>query len=131
MKVRLVIMVCTIGAFTPFAAGSLSSLARAQTVDAGEQAFRSKCQVCHSVAADRKPGPMGPNLRGVVGRRAAATAFSNYSPALKKHQTVWNAKTLDAFLAAPSRVVPGTRMTVAVSNAEQRQAIIKYLTRTK
>jgi cytochrome c len=131
MKIRLAIIFCALGAFTQFATGSLSGTARAQTVDPGEKVYRAKCQVCHSVAPDRKPGPIAPNLRGVVGRKSAGTAFKGYSPALKKYQMVWNAKTLDAFLAAPSRVVPGTRMTVAVSDAQQRQAIIKYLALNK
>lgn len=105
--------------------------AHAQAVDSGEQAFRSKCQACHSVAADGKPGAIAPNLRGVVGRKAGASAFKNYSPALKKYNVVWNAKTLDAFLAAPATVVPGTRMVPVAGDAKQRAAIIAYLARTK
>lgn len=102
----------------------------AQAADAGEQAFRARCQTCHSIAADKKPGPIAPNLRGVVGRRAAGTAFKSYSPALKNYKGVWDAKTLDAFLANPARVVPGTRMVAVAGDATQRQAIVKYLTRT-
>lgn len=112
-------------------AAAQTGFAHAQTVDGGEQAYRSKCQVCHSVAADGKPGAIAPNLRGVVGRKAATSAFKNYSPSLKKSNMVWNAKTLDLFLSAPPRVVPGTRMTTVVSDPKQRQAIIKYLARTK
>jgi cytochrome c len=113
------------------AAGTMSDVAYAQTADAGEQGYRTKCQVCHSVTADRKPGPIAPNLRGVIGRKAASTNFNGYSTALKNSKLTWDTKTMDAFLAGPSRLVPGTRMSVAVSNAQQRQAIVKYLARTK
>lgn len=108
-----------------------TGVGHAQTADSDEQAYRSKCQVCHSVAADRKSGPIAPNLRGVVGRQAAASEFKAYSPALKKSNVVWDAKTLDAFLAAPGRVVPGTRMVTVVGDAKQRQAIIRYLLSTE
>jgi cytochrome c2 len=35
---------------------------------------------------------------------------------------------LEAFLAAPAKVAPGTRMVVSVSKAEDRAALIRYLT---
>lgn len=105
--------------------------AQAQPADSGQQAYRAKCQACHSVAADSKPGTIAPNLRGIVSRKAATTAFKSYSPALKKSKLVWDAKTLDAYLKAPGRLVPGTRMMTVVSDAKQRQAIIAYLSRTK
>ena len=110
---------------------SQAGAGHAQAVDEGEQAYRSRCQVCHSVDADGKSGPIAPNLRGVVGRRATASEFKGYSPALKKSDVVWDAKTLDAFLAAPGRVVPGTRMATVVGDPGQRQAIIKYLASIK
>jgi cytochrome c len=103
----------------------------AQSADVGEQAFRSSCASCHSVAADGKSGPIAPNLRGIVGRKAASNAFKSYSPALTNYKVVWNAKTLDAYLANPARVVPGTRMIAVAGDAKRRQAIIQYLARTK
>jgi hypothetical protein len=35
----------------------------------------------------------------------------DYSPAMKRSKIVWDEKTLDRFLAAPLKVVPGTTMT--------------------
>lgn len=40
---------------------------------------------------------------------------------------VWTAQTLDEYLAAPTRRVPGTRMTLATHDPTLRQAIIEYL----
>jgi len=52
----------------------------------------------------------------------------DYSPALKQSGIVWNARTLDRFLADPLRMVPGTTMTYAgVTDAGERADLIAYL----
>ncbi|MCC2978331.1 c-type cytochrome [Sphingomonas sp. PL-96] len=94
----------------------------------GAALFKRRCSSCH---ADR-PGQrsaMGPNLHGVVGEKAARTAYP-YSPALKKSSLRWDAATLDRWLTRPGAVVPGTRMFTTVPSAEERQKIIAYLSRS-
>ena len=91
----------------------------------GETVFRQRCQACHSATAGQ-PSRLGPNLAGVVGRKAASLAF-NYSPALKKSGVTWSRTSLDRYLAAPNRMIPGTRMTVTLSDGVQRAALINYL----
>ena len=39
----------------------------------------------------------------------------------------WNRETLDSFLIAPARKVPGTRMVVSVPDAQQRARLIAFL----
>lgn len=112
------------------AALAVSSSAMAQS-DPGEAQFNQRCKVCHVVTPGGAPGPLAPNLRGVVGRKAASTAFKTYSPALKASNQVWTAANLDKFLTAPGKLVPGTRMVIAVSDAAQRKAIIAYLAKQK
>jgi cytochrome c len=94
----------------------------------GATVFRQRCQSCHSVTPGQ-PSRLGPNLAGVVGRKAAATQF-NYTPALKTSNIVWNRANLDRFLTAPTRMVPGTRMVMPIADAQQRAAVLDYLTRT-
>lgn len=74
---------------------------------AGRLVFR-KCQACHSM----EPGKaiLGPSLAGIIGRKAASEASYNYSPAMKQANFVWDAKTLDAYLSDPQKVVPGNKM---------------------
>lgn len=112
-------------------AGFTSLPLAAQSADPGEAAYNMRCKMCHVVTPGGAPGPLGPNLRGVVGRKAGSTAFKTYSPALKASNLVLNAANLDKFIAAPGKTVPGTRMVIAVSDAKQRKAIIAYLARQR
>jgi cytochrome c len=65
-----------------------------------------------------------------VGRKAAAAAF-NYSNAMQQSKITWTQANLDRYLTAPIKMVPGTRMVIAVTDAAQRAALIKYLSQTK
>ena len=47
----------------------------------GEKVFK-KCSACHMIAADGK-NKIGPNLWGVIGRKAGAIDDYNYSKAMK------------------------------------------------
>jgi cytochrome c len=112
------------------AAAGLPQVARAAPAQLdGATIFRQRCQVCHTARAG-KPSPFGPNLAGVVGRKAASLAF-NYSVALKRSGLVWDRASLDRYLAAPGRLVPGTRMTVSLSDTKQRKELIAYLAQTR
>lgn len=91
----------------------------------GAQVFTRQCAVCHSV----QPGKMGmgPNLAGVVGRRAGSTRFPG-SPALRNSGIVWTDAQIDAFLKAPSTLVRGNRMAYAgLASAQDRVDVIAYL----
>ena len=100
--------------------------AQAQAPD-GATIFRMRCGSCHTVVPAGR-AVLGPNLSGVVGRKAASTTF-NYSPALKASGLTWTRANLDRYITAPSRMIPGTRMVIAVSDAAQRAALLNFLTR--
>jgi len=86
---------------------------------AGRLVFR-KCQAFHSM----EPGKtlLGPSLAGIIGRKAGADANYNYSPAMKHADIVWDAKSLDAYLADPQKVVPGNKMPFPGLKTEQDRA---------
>mgnify|MGYP006175239305 CR=1 FL=1 len=90
---------------------------------AGEAVY-SRCQGCHALEYNRT----GPKHCGLLGRRAGSVPGFDYSPAMKRSALVWNEKTLDRFLSAPLRTLPGTTMTYAgVPEAGERADLIAYL----
>lgn len=89
-------------------------------------AFR-QCAVCHSTERGAKHR-IGPNLFGVVGRAAGSSDGYAYSPALAGSGLTWNAQTLDAYLEAPAKLVPGTKMMFpGQKDPEKRKEIIDFL----
>lgn len=88
------------------------------------------CKACHTVQKGAKSG-LGPNLNGVVGRPAASVPGFNYSPAMKGSKLRWDEATLNQFLAAPTKKVPGTRMPIGMADPAKRAAIIAYLKSAK
>lgn len=99
--------------------------ATAKSPQAGVRAFAA-CATCHTLTPGG-PHQFGPNLHNLIGRTAGTTEGFAFSPALRDSGIVWTAQTLDEYLAAPTRRVPGTRMTLATHDPTLRQAIIEYL----
>ena len=70
----------------------------------------------------------------IVGRPAASLKGFNYSDAMKKRGAEglkWDAATLNAYVADPQAIVPGTRMSAAPLRDEQARAdLIAYLAKS-
>lgn len=97
---------------------------------AGKTVF-ARCSICHS-STKGAPNNIGPNLFGVVGRKAGTAPNFNYSNAMKTAGFNWTADKLDAYLKHPALVVPGNRMAFAgVSNDKDRANLIAYLATLK
>ena len=94
---------------------------------AGDAAHGAKvyqdCMLCHSLDKNE----VGPRHRGVFGRKAGSLADYDYSAALKASSIVWNEATLDKWLTDPQALVPGTKMTFSVDDAQDRADIIAFL----
>lgn len=91
----------------------------------GQQAFAA-CKACHTLNKGGRNG-IGPNLAGLFTRAPASAPGFNYSAAFKKAQLKWDDKTLNEYLAAPQKKVPGTRMPISTPDPAKRAAIIAYL----
>ena len=116
------------------AAAALSILLASATARAdatrGQQVFQ-RCAACHSVAAAAAAMP-GPNLKGVIGRKAGTLPGFQYSSAMvdagKSDNIVWARGTLDKYLIDPDDVVPGTAMRLNFQlTADDRRDVIDYL----
>jgi len=103
--------------------------AQVDLVSLGEDAFQM-CTGCHNIDAGG-PNMSGPNLYGVVGRKAGSVEGFDYSDGMAGLGTAWDVASLDRFLANPAGYVDGTYMVAgAVRDGEQRAAIIAYLAST-
>lgn len=104
----------------------LAALLRVANVDAGRRAF-GQCAACHTIGAGGQ-SLAGPNLNGIISRAVASNPRFGYTQALIDHGGRWDAARMDAWLAAPSREVPGTRMAFAgVRDPMERADLIAYL----
>lgn len=89
-----------------------------------------RCAICHTVDAGKK-SVVGPNLAGVVGRKAGSTDFA-YSSAMKTAGFTWTKEKLDTFIKAPAATVKGNRMAFSgVPNDADRADLIAFLASKK
>jgi cytochrome c len=82
-----------------------ASAALAADVDHGKQVFQA-CAACHT----DKPDALGPNLAGVMGRKAGSRDDFRYSNAMMRAGFNWDAGSLRQYLADPQAKVKGNRM---------------------
>jgi cytochrome c len=107
--------------------GSLAHAAPAGDAAKGADAFDERCSQCHVMGGVAQ----GPNLAGVVGRKAGTAAGFPYTAALKGSGLVWTAANLERFIEAPQKLIPGTAMTVVVPGEAERRDIVAYLAAQK
>ena len=104
----------------------------AADIASGEAAFDRQCALCHTI---NRAGPnrYGPNLFGMVGRRAGSAPDFQYSTAFKSTASWdWNEEALGGWISSPGTMVPGTAMGVFQGVADRdRSDIIAYLASQK
>ena len=97
--------------------GSMVAEAAVKGPTEPQKAAIGTCLACHDFTS-AKATRVGPPLYGLVGAKPRSPGMP-----VKK----WDKKALDAFLADPAKVKPGTTMPLNVPDAGQRAAIIKVL----
>ena len=110
--------------------GMVQGVNAAGDASAGQGLF-NRCSICHSNAKGA-PNKLGPNLFGVVGRKAGTYPGFSYSAAMKHAGFTWTPARLNDYVASPQKVVPGNNMPFAgISDAKQRSDIVAYLATLK
>ena len=117
----------SISALMLAALGALSLQAHAAgDVEKGKDVFSTECAECHSVREGKNK--KGPSLFAVVGRKAATVADATYSDALKASGILWSPDKVDAYVAAPKKLVPGGKMKYdGLASAAERADLLAYL----
>jgi len=94
--------------------------------DMGKRQF-APCTACHTVDAGGVD-KIGPNLHGVIGRKAGTKDGFAYSDALKNSGITWDEAKLDEWIKKPAALVAGNKMAfIGVGNDDVRANIIAYL----
>ena len=119
---------------------------RADVEEAGRERYFRLCSKCHGRITEHGPGAragaaggatvwpavmmvLGPNLTGVVGRKAGAVRGYRYSKAFRKAAPglVWTRPALERWLADPDAVAPGTFMLFRTRDPADRRLVLDYL----
>jgi cytochrome c len=122
IKVQLTVLaaICTLASSAQAAEGDAA---------AGENVFK-KCKICHQVG-DGAKNQVGPQLNGIVGRKAGTVEGFSYSPAMKEageKGMVWTDENLHKYVENPKDFVPKNKMAfVGLKQEKDRDDVIAYL----
>ena len=106
--------------------GNIMALFASTSAADGTKVFK-KCLACHSI---EKGGPnkIGPNIFGVLNRKAGSISGYKYSKAMVAFGKSWSVEEMDGFLTKPRDWVKNTKMSfIGLKNAKDRAAVILYL----
>jgi cytochrome c len=105
----------------------ITTIATAADVEHGKELYKA-CVACHN----DQPGALGPSLKGVVGRKAAALDNFRYSGPMLRANLVWTPANLHDYIADPQGKVKGNRMPYGgLTNPADVDDVIAYLATLK
>jgi cytochrome c len=116
-----------------FAAAVIAGPARADgDPTKGKAAFVRQCALCHTAEKDGG-NRYGPNLFGIVGRKAGTVPGFSYSKAFKtRADWEWDEDAIGGWMMFPAAMVPGTAMAAFQGIAEKdRDDLVAYLATLK
>ena len=122
-------LIHTLAAVLLLSAAPAMAQEAAGNAEAGQRVF-NQCRACHTINRDGR-NMVGPNLFGIVGRRAGSVDGFRYSrPMHEKHEQnfVWTEDNLRAYIRNPKEVVPNGAMSFpGLRNEQQLNDLLAYL----
>ena len=92
----------------------------------GAKVFK-KCLACHNIEKG-KPNKIGPNIFGVLNRKAGSVSGYKYSKAMVTFGKSWSVEEMDGFLTKPKDWIKGTKMSFSgLKNVKDRASIIHFM----
>jgi cytochrome c len=113
-------------------AATIAGPVEAADIAKGEAAFVRQCAICHTIDKGGE-NRLGPNLFGIVGRRAGTVPNFRYTNAFRNTANFeWTEGLLGPWISLPATMVPGTSMGVfpGVSDRD-KDDIVAYLAAQK
>ena len=106
--------------------GNIMALFASTSATEGAKVFK-KCLACHNIGKG-DPNKIGPNIFGVINRRAGSVSDYKYSKAILTYGKVWSFEEMNGFLTKPKDWIKGTKMSFAgLKKAKDRAAVILYM----
>jgi cytochrome c len=107
-------------------AGVIGAASAGESVESGRQLYDRRCRTCHG-GTGPADSPIGPNLSGIVGKKAGTMASGIHSQAAIDSGIVWDRESLRRFLSAPRREIPGSIMPAGVADPAELERLLDYL----
>ena len=107
-------------------AGDIMALFSSTSAADGARVFK-KCLSCHNI---EKGGAnkIGPNIFGVLNRKAGSVSGYKYSKAMLAYGKIWSFEEMNGFLTKPKDWIKGTKMSfMGLKSAKDRAAVILYM----
>jgi len=105
---------------------AVPTLAQEGDPEAGEKTF-NKCKACHTIEAGEKH-KIGPNLHGVIGRKAGTAEGFKYSKPMIESGITWDEAALAKYLTDPKGTVPGNKMAFpGIKKEDELANVIAYV----
>lgn len=92
-------------------------------IAAGKEIY-TQCIGCHAPDFHRT----GPKHCGILGRSAGTQKGFKYTTAMVDSNIVWTKESLEKFLLAPLKMIPGTSMGyVGIASIQERKQLVSFL----